>query len=88
MRLLSVFTVGCLLCGAALAEDAPPPLTLALNAVDFPAGRNVTLDFMPRPGTPAATLRARVTTAEGQARVEISFEGMTPAILYGGDVTC
>jgi outer membrane protein OmpA-like peptidoglycan-associated protein len=87
IRRLTAFLAGCLLSGAALAGEAPAPI-FALNAVDFPAGRSVTLDFMPRPGAPAATLKARVTYEEGQARVEIAFDGMKPAILYGGDVTC
>jgi len=63
-------------------------LSIGLNVVDFPSRRNIDLTFAFRPGAPAASMEAIVEYRDGQARVQIYFQKMKPAILFGGDVTC
>ena len=71
--------------GAALPARA---LTLELHSFPFPERRPVRLEMMPRSGAPAATMQAQVTYRKGQAQIEVNFEKMKPAILFGGDITC
>ncbi len=63
-------------------------LEIELHAVQFPERKEIDLDFVSRPGTPAAKVKAEVTFREGQAQIKFEYDNMKPAILYGGDVTC
>ena len=61
---------------------------LELRSVTFPERKTVSVPIVARPAAPKATLRAEVTHRKGQARIELFYESMKPAILFGGDVTC
>jgi outer membrane protein OmpA-like peptidoglycan-associated protein len=59
-----------------------------LQSVAFPEKRSVDLPIVNRPAAPAARVTAEVIHRQGQAKIEIAFSKMKPAILFGGDVTC
>lgn len=58
-----------------------------LFAVQFPERQTVALEFGRVAPAPVATLKAEVTFRDKQSRIELTFKGMRPAVLYGGDVT-
>ena len=62
--------------------------TVKLGAAQFPEKRTVELSFKATPIAPTAQLDAKVDYRNGQARIELAFSDMKPAILFGGDVTC
>ncbi len=62
--------------------------SMELHSLSFPERRPVHVDMMPRTGAPNAVMRAEVTYKKGQGRVELSYDNLKPAILFGGDVTC
>jgi outer membrane protein OmpA-like peptidoglycan-associated protein len=68
---------------AALAAEA-----VELQSVAFPEKRAIELPIVNRPAAPAARVSAEVIHRQGQAKIEVSFSKMKPAILFGGDVTC
>jgi len=73
------------LCAAARAAAATEA---QLNIVQYPEKRTVTVPFTATSRAPAgASLEADVKIKDGQARVEISFRKMQPAVLFGGNVT-
>jgi outer membrane protein OmpA-like peptidoglycan-associated protein len=74
---------------AALAAALPAPAAeVNLTAVTFPDGRTIDLPMARTNATPAAAkLEASVKFSGGQARVRVSYRGMEPAILFGGDVS-
>lgn len=73
---------------ALLASGLASAAEFNLVAVTFPDGRSVDVPLARTNATPvAAKLRASVRFARGQARVEVSYRGMEPAILFGGDVS-
>ena len=74
----------CLGLASATALAAP----VQLHGVQYPEKRTVELDFTATPIAPMATVTADVTYRHGQARIEIDYTNMKPAILFGGDVTC
>lgn len=76
----------CLVLGAAVGPLAAAPLEL--NAVDFPERTTVDLAFSAREGAPEAKMTGKVTYRDGQATIDVKFQNMKPAILFGGDVTC
>jgi outer membrane protein OmpA-like peptidoglycan-associated protein len=61
---------------------------VTLYQVTFPERKSVKLDFSRTKEAPEGTLRASVEHEEGRATVELDFDDMKPAILFGGDVTC
>ena len=71
-----------------LAIPAALASTAELYTVAFPEKIPVDLSFMATPIAPAASLTAQVMYKRGQARIDMYFTGMKPAILFGGDVTC
>ena len=74
--------VALLAAGSALAAE------FNLNAVTFPDGTTIDLAMARTNATPnAAKLDAAVRYKEGQAKIEVSFKKMEPAILFGGDVS-
>jgi outer membrane protein OmpA-like peptidoglycan-associated protein len=68
---------------ASLAAEA-----VELQSVAFPEKRAIDLPIVNRPAAPAARITAEVIHRQGQAKIEVSFTKMKPAILFGGDVTC
>ncbi|HTR02193.1 MAG TPA: OmpA family protein [Thermoanaerobaculia bacterium] len=82
-RALSCAAVAALLsAGAAAASD------LNLTSVTFPEGKTIDLPMARTNATPnAAKLEAAVKFSGGQAKVEVSYKKMEPAILFGGDIS-
>jgi len=68
---------------APLAAEA-----VELQSVAFPEKRLIELPIVNRPAAPAARVTAEVIHRQGQAKIEVSFSKMKPAILFGGDITC
>ncbi len=58
-----------------------------LNHVQFPERHEVQLNFEPIKRIPGATMTAKVTVEDRQSWIEVSYEKMKPAVLFGGDVT-
>jgi hypothetical protein len=75
----------CLSSATALIAATDP---IELQSVAFPEKRTIELPIVNRPAAPAARLSAEVIHQQGQAKVEITFSQMKPAILFGGDITC
>jgi outer membrane protein OmpA-like peptidoglycan-associated protein len=61
--------------------------SLELNSVIYPERQTTDIGFLTTKAAPVATLTAEVAASKGQTLVEISFSGMKPAILFGGNVT-
>ena len=59
-----------------------------LHGVQFPEKQPVKLAFGATPIAPQARVSGEVVFRNGQARIELSYDAMKPAILFGGDVTC
>ena len=73
---------------ALLASGSAFATEFNLVAVTFPDGKTIDLPFARTNATPnAAKFEAAVKFSEGQARIEVSFKKMEPAILFGGDVS-
>ncbi len=62
--------------------------SLQLNAVTFPERKTIKLEFRGTTRAPRAEVTGKVEFREGQAQIEIEFQNMKPAVLFGGDVTC
>jgi hypothetical protein len=77
---------------SALALIALASTTMAgsveLHAVEFPEKSAVSLNLSPQPGAPAAEMQAKVLYRDGQAKIDVRYSAMKPAVLYGGDITC
>ena len=79
---VSAAVVALLAAGSAFATE------FNLTAVTFPEGKTIDLKMARTNATPnAAQLEASVKFAGGQAKVEVSFKKMEPAILFGGDMS-
>jgi len=61
--------------------------SVELNSVIYPERQKTEISFLTMRAAPAATLTAEVAAEKGQTSIEISFSGMKPAILFGGNVT-
>ena len=73
---------------ALLAAGSAFATEFNLSAVTFPEGKTIDLPMARTNATPnAAKFEAAVKYGEGQAKVEVSFKKMEPAILFGGDVS-
>ncbi len=80
LRLSAVFAFA--LVAAPLAA-----VDVQLAAVQFPEAKSVDLDFVATSRVAPAQAEAEVAFKNGQARVEISYKKLPPAILFAGDVT-
>ncbi len=60
---------------------------LPLWVVQFPEGSSVDLDMAATPRVAPARAEASVKFKGGQARIEVDYKKLPPAILFGGDVT-
>ena len=59
-----------------------------LNVIQYPDKRSVDVPFTATSRAPAgATLEADVKLADGQARIDLSYKRLQPAVLFGGNVT-
>ena len=81
-RLEAVLALSLALFAAPLAA-----VDVQLAAVQFPEGKSVDLDFAATSRVAPAQAEAEVQFKNGQARVEISYKKLPPAILFAGDVT-
>jgi outer membrane protein OmpA-like peptidoglycan-associated protein len=61
--------------------------SVVLNHVQIPERHEVQLSFAPITRIPGASVTAKVTFEERQAWIELSYDKMKPAVLFGGDVT-
>ena len=59
-----------------------------LHGVQFPEKRSVELTLAATPIAPTARISADVDYRRGQARIDMTYYSIKPAILFGGDVTC
>jgi hypothetical protein len=87
MRGILLKTLTALVCLAVIAP-AVKALPVELHNVQFPEKRQVDLSFRATQIAPAARIVAEVTYRQGQARIEMTYDAIKPAILFGGDVTC
>jgi len=71
---------------ASVAAAATEEMTLI--ATQYPEKTTVQLDFTGTQRAPDAHIQGKITFREGQARIELEFESLKPAVLFGGDVTC
>ncbi len=62
-------------------------MDVQLAAVQFPEGKTVDLEFAATSRVAPAHAEAEVNFRNGQARVEISYKKLPPAMLFSGDVT-
>ena len=80
-----------LACAAVVAMLAAGSVFAAefnLTAATFPDGTTIDLPMARTAATPnAAKIEASVRYAAGQAKIEVSFKKMEPAILFGGDIS-
>jgi outer membrane protein OmpA-like peptidoglycan-associated protein len=73
---------------AMLAAGSAFATEFNLTAVTFPDGTTIDLPIARTAATPnAAKLEASVKYTAGQAKIEVSFKKMEPAILFGGDLS-
>ncbi len=71
----------------ALAAATTLASTPQLTTIAYPERENVSLTFTPTDAAPAkAKLKATVRYEQGQAKIDLSFSGMQPAVLFGGDI--
>jgi outer membrane protein OmpA-like peptidoglycan-associated protein len=81
----SVLLVAILLTASPLGAQTSK--SVELNSVIYPERVRTDIGFLTMRAAPVATLTARVDAARGQTKIDISFSGMKPAILFGGNVT-
>jgi outer membrane protein OmpA-like peptidoglycan-associated protein len=82
------WTRSLLAAAATLGMAAAPSLAdVQLSAVQFPERSTVKLKLIPTNRVAPAEAEASVKFKDGQARIEVEYEGLPPAILFGGDVT-
>lgn len=85
-RSLAISLFAVLLATTALTSAANES---SLNVILYPDNRSVDVPFAPTGrGPTGATLSADVELSHGQARIDIDYRKMQPAILFGGNVTC
>mgnify|MGYP001767179235 CR=1 FL=1 len=84
MRLARTMALAALLVAALGATAAD----VSLNAIQYPERTSIDVPFTSTERAPAgASLEAEVRAEGAQTRVEMSWKKMTPAILFGGDIT-
>ncbi|HSR69930.1 MAG TPA: OmpA family protein [Acidobacteriota bacterium] len=58
-----------------------------LNVVRFPERKSVQIEMLRSTFLPDARMKAKMEFKEGQMRIEVEYDNMKPAVLFGGDVT-
>jgi outer membrane protein OmpA-like peptidoglycan-associated protein len=80
--------LACAVVAGSLAAGSALALDFNMSAVTFPDSTTVDLPMARTNATPnAAKLEAAVKYAGGQAKIQVSYKKMEPAILFGGDVS-
>ncbi len=80
--------LACAAAVALLASGAAFAAEFNLTSVTFPDGATIDVPMARTAATPkAAKIEAAVKYTAGQAKVEVSFKKMEPAILFGGDIS-
>ena len=87
MRILRLIGL-CLILVSGLTSLAAAQTDKGLNAIQFPEERTVKVDFASSGQIPEARVRAEVKFQDGQFQIEVKFDKMKSAVLFGGDVTC
>jgi outer membrane protein OmpA-like peptidoglycan-associated protein len=72
----------------ALALGAAQAGSVGLNAVLYPEGKKITLEFETTDRAPKAKLAGAVTVEKNQASIVIDWSKLEPALLFGGDMNC
>ena len=67
---------------------AAPPTEVDLQVINFPERLKVEFQMVPSQRVPGSLLVAKVKFEEGQYHMEISYNHMQPAVVFGGDITC
>lgn len=84
MLLRTAFLVLLVLAQAVTAAAA----SMTLNVIRFDDRREVRFDMLPTRRTGDARMEGRVRFREGQFWIELRYQRMKPAVLFGGDITC
>lgn len=71
-----------------LAPTAAGATEINLNLIRLPERRTVEVPMLPAARIPDAAIKAKIRFEEGQSRIEVSYDNMKSAVLFGGDVTC
>lgn len=87
MRILRLIGM-CLICVSGFTPLAAAQTDKGLNAIQFPEERTVKVDFASSGQIPEARVQAEVKFQNGQFQIEVKFDNMKSAVLFGGDVTC
>ena len=61
---------------------------MPVNAILFPEKRSVDVPFAPTALAPQAGAEASVKLDSGQARIDVDYKNLAPALAFGGDVSC
>ncbi len=67
---------------------AAPPAEVELQVINFTERQKVEFRMVPSQRVPGSLLTAKVEFQGGQHRIEISYNNMQPAVVFGGDITC
>ena len=71
-----------------VSTEAAAAAEISLRQVTFPERNQIDIGFTRDARAPEATLIAEIQYREGQAKIDLKFKEMKPAVLFGGDVTC
>jgi outer membrane protein OmpA-like peptidoglycan-associated protein len=75
-------------CFLAVGLTAVDAASVELHSVQFPEKTPIDMSFLSTSAAPNARVTAEITYRKGQAKIDLSYWDMKPAILFGGDVTC
>jgi len=76
------------LAGLAATANRAAGAEQTLDVIQYPDRRSVDVPFTATTRAPVgASLEAEVEIRDGQARIEVSFKNMQPAVLFGGNIT-
>jgi len=67
---------------------AAPPSEVELQVIHFTERHKVEFQMVPSQRVPGSLLTAKVKFEDGQHRIDISYNHMQPAVVFGGDITC
>ena len=84
-KLLKTLVVVCVVASAVSAASAA---AVELQSVEFPEKQPVHIWFATTDAAPTTRVTADVTYHKGQAKIDLTYDDMKPAILFGGDVSC
>ncbi len=62
--------------------------SITLQALRFDEKRDVKFDMLPTRRVGGARMEGKVKIENGQSWIELKFQNLKPAVLFGGDVTC